>query len=323
VIGNVAESANGAGIRCWNNSNPRIENVTVIGNDGSGNAETNDGSGGISLENSSPILKNVKIVNNIGLMSGGIYCARNSNPVLINVTISGNNASGSVWWSDVAEFVSSGDSNPVLLNSVVWNDTLTEILLRDNSAVTVAYSDIQNGIDGISTFNNDTIHWLDGNIKLDPLFVNPNIGDYRLQEGSPCIDAGIQDTFLLLSGYNGIYIPPLPYLGIAPDMGAQEFDPTVSIKNTFTVINKYELSQNYPNPFNPITKIRYQVSVAGLVSLRIYNLLGEVVAALVNEEKPAGNYDVEFNANRLPSGIYFYRLQASNFVETKKMLLIK
>jgi predicted GH43/DUF377 family glycosyl hydrolase len=323
VSGNVAESANGAGIRSWNNSNPRIENVSVIGNDGSGNADTNDGSGGISIANSSPILKNVKIVNNTGIMSGGMYCAINSNPVLINVTISGNNASGSAWWSDVAELVSSGSSNPVLVNSVVWNDSLTEILLRDNSAVTVAYSDIQNGLDGISTFDNDTIHWLDGNMKLDPMFVNPSIGDYRLQEESPCIDAGIQDTILLISGYHGIYIPPLPYLGIAPDMGAQEIDPTVIVKHTGSSINKYKLSQNYPNPFNPTTKIKYQVPSTSLVSLLVYNLLGEVVATLVNEEKPAGNYNVEFKASRLPSGIYFYRLQAGNFVETKKMLLIK
>jgi hypothetical protein len=83
------------------------------------------------------------------------------------------------------------------------------------------------------------------------------------------------------------------------------------------------LFQNYPNPYNPTTKIRYQIPTTGLVSLRVYNLLGEVVATLVNVEKSAGNYYVEFIASGLPSGIYFYRLQAGNFVETRKMILLK
>jgi hypothetical protein len=88
-------------------------------------------------------------------------------------------------------------------------------------------------------------------------------------------------------------------------------------------IDDFNLSQNYPNPFNPTTRINYQISVAGLVSLRVYNLLGEVMETLVNEEKSAGNYNVEFNASRLPSGTYFYRLKVGSFIETKKMVLMK
>ncbi|MGR3219640.1 MAG: T9SS type A sorting domain-containing protein [Candidatus Anammoxibacter sp.] len=96
---------------------------------------------------------------------------------------------------------------------------------------------------------------------------------------------------------------------------------------------QYRLLQNYPNPFNPNTIIKYQISDAGLVSLQVYNLLGEVVATLVNEEKPAGSYEVEFSAkggsasggdaSSLPSGIYFYKLQTGSFVETKKMVLLR
>ena len=87
--------------------------------------------------------------------------------------------------------------------------------------------------------------------------------------------------------------------------------------------SNFSLFQNYPNPFNPTTKIRYQVPTTGLVSLRIYNVLGEVVATLVNEEKPVGYFEVELNAANLSSGVYFYRLQAGSFVETKKMVLMK
>ena len=85
------------------------------------------------------------------------------------------------------------------------------------------------------------------------------------------------------------------------------------------------LQQNYPNPFNPSTSIQYAISSRQFVTLKVYDLLGKEVATLVNEEKPAGSYNVEFRMQNLElsSGIYFYRLQAGNYVETKKMLLIK
>ncbi len=89
------------------------------------------------------------------------------------------------------------------------------------------------------------------------------------------------------------------------------------------VPEEFGLSQNYPNPFNPMTVIRYQVSGYSHVTLDIYNVLGQKVATLVNEEKPAGSYSVTFNASDLPSGMYIYKLQAGSFVETKKMILLK
>jgi len=83
------------------------------------------------------------------------------------------------------------------------------------------------------------------------------------------------------------------------------------------------LSQNYPNPFNPITTIKYQIPELSFVTLRIYDVLGNEIETLVDEEKPVGSFDVEFDGTGLPSGIYFYRLQAGSFVETKKMVLMK
>jgi hypothetical protein len=90
-----------------------------------------------------------------------------------------------------------------------------------------------------------------------------------------------------------------------------------------TVPNNFELYQNYPNPFNPTTKIQYQVSSSSHVSLNVYDVLGNEVRTLINEEKPAGFYEVEFDARNLSSGIYFYRLKAGSFVETKKMILLR
>ena len=89
------------------------------------------------------------------------------------------------------------------------------------------------------------------------------------------------------------------------------------------VPTQYELSQNYPNPFNPATKIRYQLPNASKVVIKIYNILGSEVMELVNEQKEAGIYEAEFNAKSLASGTYIYKISADNFVQTKKMILLK
>lgn len=83
------------------------------------------------------------------------------------------------------------------------------------------------------------------------------------------------------------------------------------------------LNQNYPNPFNPSTSIQYQIAGISQVTLKVYDVLGNEVATLVNEAKRAGSYEVNFNASKLSSGIYFYKLQAGTFLKTKKMILMK
>ena len=90
-----------------------------------------------------------------------------------------------------------------------------------------------------------------------------------------------------------------------------------------TIPNVYSLSQNYPNPFNPTTKINFALPKQGLVTLKIYDVLGREVRTLVNEVKSAGSYTVDFNASEFSSGVYFYRLQSEGFTDIKKMMLIK
>ena len=98
---------------------------------------------------------------------------------------------------------------------------------------------------------------------------------------------------------------------------------TVSDVDDFPVVTEYNLSQNYPNPFNPSTKISWQSPISSHQSLKVYDVLGNEVATLVNEFRNAGSYEIEFNASTLSSGIYFYRLSDGSFIQTKKMILIK
>ncbi|MGE5805376.1 MAG: T9SS type A sorting domain-containing protein, partial [Ignavibacteria bacterium] len=86
---------------------------------------------------------------------------------------------------------------------------------------------------------------------------------------------------------------------------------------------EFSLFQNFPNPFNPATKIRYTIPSKQFVTLKVFDLLGREAATLVNEEKPAGAYEVEFNGRNLSSGIYFYQLKTGSFVQTKKLILLK
>ena len=132
-------------------------------------------------------------------------------------------------------------------------------------------------------------------------------------------------------GFRGIKIQ----YGHYSESGTYFIDSTISI-NIFgdkataidvsreTLPQTFQLSQNYPNPFNPSTVIRYQVSGMSRVTLKVYDILGREVTTLVNEEKPAGTYEVIFNASNLSSGVYFYRLETSNgFSRTKKMILLR
>jgi hypothetical protein len=106
-------------------------------------------------------------------------------------------------------------------------------------------------------------------------------------------------------------------------------------ENQEYTLNNFSLEQNYPNPFNPTTKIRYTIptplsppfakggKIGGFITLKVYDVLGNEITKLVNEEKSAGTYEVEFDGNGLPSGIYFYRLTAGKYLGTKKMIYLK
>jgi len=152
---------------------------------------------------------------------------------------------------------------------------------------------------------------------------NPSLLDFDLDSLQVGDKIKLRATITDTSIYNNV--------SHYPDTGwvvMNILSPVVNVENE-NVPATFNLSQNYPNPFNPVTSLQYAIGSRQFVTLKVYDLLGREVETLVNEEKPAGEYEVEFNAaNLLPkgsltSGIYFYQLKAGSFAETRKMVLIK
>ena len=131
----------------------------------------------------------------------------------------------------------------------------------------------------------------------------PVVGTIKVRGGF-CVNNGF-----IYAGANGVWKRPLVQVGI----------------NTITgeIPNRFSLTQNFPNPFNPSTKIKFDIPNSGITSLKVYDILGREVEVLVNELLKTGTYEADFNANRLASGVYFYRLVSGEYSETKKMVLVK
>jgi hypothetical protein len=157
------------------------------------------------------------------------------------------------------------------------------------------------------------------------------------------IGSGSQYELLLYDGYNNLFAP----LTLTTMQGIRKISwpggktafvasqngylfayfpnnpSAVEDNNNFSSGLRYSLSQNYPNPFNPSTSISWQLPEAGLVTLKIFDVLGREVKTLVNEELTAGKHETAFDASLFSSGVYFYQLKSGKYVETKKMVLMK
>ena len=323
IINNYA--SNGGGIYCIF-SNPVITNTSITNNSalsyGGGlsfvtcnpvleNSIVSDNSasykgGGIYSGGSTIVLTRVSITANVGPNNGGGIYLNSSDLIADNITISDNYASnggGGIYCFS---------SHPCLLNCILWNDYPNEVYFFDQgftNTITVSYSDIQGGENGIVTNNNGTVNWLAGNIDEDPLFVDAANGDYHLTASSPCIDAGDPNS-------------PLDPDGTIADMGAFYFDQNAEIEDSELHGAKYSLS-NFPNPFNPETTISYQLPVDHNVDLKVFNIKGQLVETLVNDYKPAGEHSIIWNAEKQASGIYFVRLETGNKEHIKKMILLR
>jgi N-acetylneuraminic acid mutarotase len=212
------------------------------------------------------------------------------------------------------------------INNLIYGNEPSQVYFNFTSSVGFYNCLIEGGKEGFTgaTFTGAYENCIDA----DPQFVSSS--DFHLQNTSPCIGAGIDSILINSTMY---YCPPTDFeknlrpnpLGSMPDIGAYESpEGIVGVEEDLSVYpTEYALSQNYPNPFNPSTKIKYSIPKLSFVSIKIYDVLGSEVATLVNEEKPIGTYELNWNAANLSSGVYFYQLKAGSYVETKKMILLK
>ena len=169
-----------------------------------------------------------------------------------------------------------------------------------------------NPVYAIAKFRNNLLVGCD-----DGIFLSTNAGKYWTLQNSGIIPGShIQKNSIIQSG-NYVFIPA--------NTGIYRRDINqVSIQNiSSSISNDFKLSQNYPNPFNPATKIRFELPKASFVTLKVYNALGREVRVLVSEKLNSGVYEKNFNAADLTSGVYFYKIMTDDFVQTRKMLLLK
>jgi predicted GH43/DUF377 family glycosyl hydrolase len=216
-------------------------------------------------------------------------------------------------------------NNPVLKTGAAgqWDDTYACFprVLQIGKTYFMWYSGGQAGGNppsiGTATSNDSGITWT-------KYASNPVLGPSQNQWDGSYVDAAA----VLLRGdtlhmwYTGGLIPTLTNLWRIGH-ATSPFVPVGIAERGVEVPHDFTLTQNYPNPFNPSTTIRYSLPSSANVKLAVYDLLGREIATLVNEEQSAGWKEVEWNAGGVSSGIYFYKLQAGNFVETKKMLIVK
>ncbi|MCK4312231.1 MAG: T9SS type A sorting domain-containing protein, partial [Candidatus Cloacimonetes bacterium] len=296
IVSNNFAGEEAGGIYCYD-SNVSLDSVLI-----SDNHAGDGGGGGVLYHQSNLNLVNVLISGNSASSGGGIYCS-NSNSSLENVTFSNNSAEyyngGGIYYHD-------GSMN--LVNCILWNDSPEEIYIY-SSFVTATYSDIQGGWAGT------------GNIDAEPLFADPQNFDFHLtwanfpipdSTKSPCIDAGDPNS-------------PLDPDGTIADMGAYYFNQNVSVDDP-QEISSYMLV-NYPNPIS-INNINLTVSFSihkpGKVKIQLFNIKGQLVSTIIDEEKNIGNYTISHSFNDLSSGIYFTKLSVDGIdIEIKKVILLR
>jgi hypothetical protein len=319
-----------------NNSGPHAPvfcgyNAPSISGNIFSNNVTSWAGGGIFTMTTNALVTNNIIIHNQSGEGGGIKCWINDKSIFMNNTIAYNSAAhgGGICCNE--------NSDPVFLNNIIWGNTSPDgnqvNLLEINSDPVFLGSDIQGGKDSFGGSGSGTNYTgiYENNIDTDPLFMNTASDDFRLSNSSPCIGTGIDSVEIPGVWY---HVPPFCIMGnprpspagSKPDIGACEnllASPLVGVSQQLAYPREFALCQNYPNPFNPATTISFSLPGKSFVSLKVFDALGREVAVLLADELSAGTYSRQWNAAGLASGVYFYRLQAGDFLSTKRTLLIK
>jgi len=255
-------------------------------------------SGGGFYVNGTCLLENGIIRNNQAQNGGGAFI-RDGSFHAVSVTIADNIADQNGSGLHYSNFFSAS-----LENTIAWGETPQEIYLgqigrRQSSVLTLSFSDIQN----LLNVGSGRVNWLIGNFSADPSFCNSVGGEYTLAANSPCLGTGKDGANV---GAFGVGCNP------------------VSVKNlTNSHLEHFELKPNYPNPFNAATVISFQIPTRSFVTLSVYDVTGQKLETLINEEVEAGLHFVHWNAAQYVSGIYYYTVKTKQYSATRKALLIK
>jgi uncharacterized protein (UPF0218 family) len=318
VVGNAY--CNGGAIAAFGYNNPDyvmiVENNRFINNSVSLSSSYSSG-GAFFIQDIKAIIRNNIIAYNSAGAGGGIYSYNQTSPAPITTIIENNLIFGNT--ANIAGGLTTLEGNKII-NCIIWGNSTSQYYGTD---ATITYSNLE------ESYSNGS----------NNIFSNPEIVDttyFLLSNTSPCVDGGDPDPV-----FNDVEDPQNPGNPLWPAMGTLTNDighcggpnslwsgwnipVSVEDDESGTVVPiDFTLSQNYPNPFNPNTTIKYGIPERSFVELKVYDILGNQVVKLFAEEQDAGYYETSFHASKLSSGVYFYRLQAGDFVETKKMLLLK
>ena len=294
-------SGQGGGMRFRDNANPIISNSTIKWNTSSGEG------GGIYCNNADPVISYTSIIANVANEGGdAVYLKINCEANFMNTTFVLNGSPESDTSSGIYCIT---NSHFYLTSSIVWGNLGHEIefsTTSNSNSVTLSYSDLEGGLEGIITNDNGIVNWNDGNINENPLFCNSWDWDFTLAEDSPCVGTGMNGNNM--GAFN---------VGCGPMMSINDDLPM-----------QFALKQNYPNPFNPNTRIEYSLKSESFVTLSIYDVGGKQIKNLVNTQKHPGHYIVEWNGRNengflAAAGVYFIRINTNGYSITRKMLFIK
>jgi hypothetical protein len=259
---------------------------------------------------------NISIDTSGGKYSGNVYVlcsvSRYSNPDPLDVMFTSSADGGNSW------------SEPVRINddsstsAYQWFGTMS---VGPNGRIDAAWLDTRDDPEN----NLSALYYsysIDGGLTWS---VNRRLSDYFDSHLGWPKQNKLGDYFDMISDFNGAHLAWAATFNGEQDVYYSyiSYSDIVYAETIDNLAEDFALLQNYPNPFNPVTKIMYQLPVNCFVSIKIFDLLGQEISLLVNEEKTAGTYELEFDARHLSSGIYFYQLKAGNFNESRKMSVIK
>ncbi len=240
-----------------------------------------------------------------------------------------------------------GKVHPGTFQSVTYNGNswiamapgYTHTITKVNARVcTDCHANFGGNIEAINDYNDDgimqfatwnesdsTLSWLHGVVPIPKDYLYTFKMDFITYNGDPHDPPGPSKNWSFVKGEaDGFQLMFGSALSIE-QMNSIGFDTTlVGVEDEFSgIINDYRLEQNYPNPFNPVTNISYSVPERVDVNISVYDILGNKIVTLINEEKDAGKYTIQFNGSALASGIYLYQMKAGNFIQSHKLILLK